>query len=429
MAGALALVATVAHANPLSLARFGGLRGDPILTGPWAIFWNPSGLAHDGPFAAVHMQSLSRQASYDRDAASNDVPPDLVLANTGENHVTSRGVVPGFVAGYGIAWGDFTLAGAGALYAAEAGRAAWDKVPGAPSEHPGALDGPQRWSTIHTDIKFIRAAAGFSVAHIPSGLAIGVSPSVTSAELSLTRARNANGDEAVVDGSGRLKEGRIFYEGDDTRLQWILGARWNIDGDFTVAATWHRRIDFDFRGNAELAFARDPVVEVRDAHVNQPLPDTVRLGARYSVLSWLALRPSVEWTRWSIFDEQISTGERVSDGEQVSLMLLPRHFDDGYALRLRGDIAVSNALEVLAGAGYEHGPTPESTHEPGLAEGNSFELGVGLSARLTDDMTLSASAYWHQFLDRDVRTSQHVPTTNGSYTDRRQYVTLDLELW
>jgi hypothetical protein len=39
-----------------------------------------------------------------------------------------------------------------------------------------------------------------------------------------------------------------------------------------------------------------------------------------------------------------------------------------------------------------------------------------------------ASFTWQQFLSREITTSLQQPLANGTYTDQRQFLTLDVEL-
>ena len=77
---------------------------------------------------------------------------------------------------------------------------------------------------------------------------------------------------------------------------------------------------------------------------------------------------------------------------------------------------------------YEHGATPIRTFEPGLAESDNWEVGLGSSIRLSERFKLSVSFTWQQFKDVEVRNSIQEPAMNGYYTDNRQYGTVDLEV-
>ena len=95
------LVSVGARANPLSLARFGGLRGDAVHEGAFALYWNPAALAQPGFAAGLDLQLIARQASYDRDALLNNVPDAEVAANAGVATIRTVGVVPSAMGRFG----------------------------------------------------------------------------------------------------------------------------------------------------------------------------------------------------------------------------------------------------------------------------------------------------------------------------------------
>ena len=109
-------------------------------------------------------------------------------------------------------------------------------------------------------------------------------------------------------------------------------------------------------------------------------------------------------------------------------MLIERRFQDTLATRLRSDFKVLEDITLHAGFEYETAATPTKTHEPGLAESESVQLGVGGTFRLSERLALTSSFIWHQFADVRVEDSIQAPTQNGDYTDRRLYLTVDLEI-
>ena len=77
--------------------------------------------------------------------------------------------------------------------------------------------------------------------------------------------------------------------------------------------------------------------------------------------------------------------------------------------------------------GYETGATPQSAHEPGLAESDNGQVGIAASSSWTEGVTTHVSFVWQQFADVTVTNSVQRPTMNGRYNDQRQYLTIDVE--
>lgn len=415
------LTPLVAGANPLALTRFGGLRGDPVYEGAYATFWNPAALPGRGLSIGLHGVALARQASYQRDAARNDVTPDEAAANAGEATLSSLRVVPALAGTFGIPTGDLEL-GAGAMLFFEGGGARWNPNPRAPSRYPGAVDGPQRWAVISSRFLLANVAAGFAVRHAPTGLSVGAGPLLTHGRFATSRARNLDGSDDLVDAAGRLKEGRAFFEGTDRALRVNAGVRWDV-GDHAVAVTWCSGATLALDGEAALVFgaqapSREPAV------LELPLADTLRVGAGLRVGPGVTVRPSFEWSRWSDLERTVV---RARDDGAV-LVDTERAWRDGLGGRLRGDLALSESLAVSLGAGFERGVSPSRSHDAGLSEADSVEVGAGASLDVGPHLRVTASLVWQHFLEREITDSVQEPRANGTYTDQRQFVTIDLEL-
>jgi len=165
-----------ARANPLSLARFGGLRGDAVYTGAYALYWNPAALAVPGWDAGVDLQLIARQASYDRDAVLNNVPDSEVAANSGRATISTFGAVPSAMGHWGRAFRRFDLGVGGGVFVESGGTANWDKNLRAPAQYPGAVDGPQRWASISAQLLLVDLALGIGARDRKTGLSIGFTP-------------------------------------------------------------------------------------------------------------------------------------------------------------------------------------------------------------------------------------------------------------
>jgi len=416
--------ATAASANPFFIGRYQGLRGDPMDRSAFSIFYNPAGLAEDGGKMHLHLMWVNRQATYDRVAEWNGESADGAAANAGPNETGAAGVAPALAGAWGTSFGDFTLGLAGAFYVARAGATNWRPAYSAPAEYPGAIDGPNRWSTINTSMLIYSPSAALAVAHRPTGLSLGVAPVYNIATLDTVKARTPDGTTRLVDERGQIAEGRILLEdGSGEELTWVIGLRWDVSDDLAFGLTWRTEADLQLEGDAYITFGTaDESVE--RSIFNLPVAQTVHGGARVALTDTLALRPSVIWHQWSVMDRQVALNVR--NGEQ--LMDLARDFDDTWHVLLRADWRVDPVVTVHGGLGYETAATPEQTFEPGLAESASYEFAAGVTLDLNESLSLSSSFFWQQFEDVTVRNSVQKPTTNGIYTDARQYLTFDVEV-
>lgn len=417
--------ATAASANPFFIGRMNGLRGDPVDESASAIYWNPAGLARPGTLIQLHAVAISRQATYDRDPVLNGVPEgDETAVNAGLNHTGATGVAPAIASRWGMNLGDVDLGLGLGFYVNRAGATNWRRAFGAPAQYSGAVDGPQRWATINTAMVLYSPTAALAVRYLPLGLSLGVAPVYNYVTLDTVKARNPDGTERLVDERGTLAEGRILLEdGTGDQFTWIVGAQWAPNDDLRLGVTWHSAADYILEGTSYITFGTAEE-SIEEARFNLPVAQTVRAALFARVAEWAALRPSLVWNDWSVMDRQLAYNIR--NGE--ILMDLPRDFDDTWMGRLRADFFVGDGVVLHGGIGYETAATPEATFEPGLSESASYEFAAGGTFDLSESLVLSASFFWQQFDDQTVRNSVNKPTTNGYYTDARQYLTIDLEV-
>lgn len=423
LAFASLLGARSAAAAPLHVAHMDGLRGDPLDTGAFALYWNPAGLAVPGMALGVHGTLAVRHATYDRDAALNDVAPDEAAANAGLATINTAGAIPALAFRHGLKGllGEDVDLGYGAgVYIPFAGVADWARHPEAPAEVPGAYDGPQRWATIHSRFLVVAASAGVAAAHRPTGLSLGVAPVVYMASLSTLRARDVDRTDDLVDAAGHLKEGRILFEGDDVRLGVDVGLRWDASPAFGLAATYHAVPQFQLSGQGHVAYGTAEPFTL-GATLPFPLPDFVRLAARVEV-GGFTLRPTLEWADWSVMQRQVA---RAHEGD-TRLIEIERSFADVFGARLRCDSPLLGPLRLTGGFGYDTAPTPTRTHEPGLAEGTGLTAELGVEHVTAAGTRLALGVSGVHFFERTVRDSIQKPTTNGTYTDDRLFATLDV---
>ena len=413
-----------AHASPALLTRFGGLGGDATYEGAFSVYWNPAALARPGWDLGLTGQLIMRQASYDRLAASNHVRPEWQAANAGLATSDTQAVLPGLAGGGGPRVGDLDVGGGGGFLVVHAGAVRFDQNAAAPAAFPGALDGPQRWSTIRSQFYVLEPTFGAAVRHRPTGLALGATATVAYAKLRTGRARNLDQTDDLTDAFGQLKDGRVYFEGSDTTVVWSAGLRWSGAGRSAAGLTYHRGPKLDLKGDADVAFGLQPPSHTA-GHLNFPIADVVRAAGALGLgaCGCVTLRPSIEYAHWSVLRDQVAV---TPTGAEI--LAIRREFDDTVALRVRADLRVHPRLLASAGAGYESAPTPSRNFEPGFAESGSVEGGVGATLELHENLRLVASFAIQRLFDRTVTDSQQKPTQNGRYEDLREFVTLDLEV-
>ncbi|HEY2748699.1 MAG TPA: outer membrane protein transport protein [Polyangia bacterium] len=417
------LAAGSAGADPLSLANFGGLRGDPTFEGAFSLYWNPAALAQPGWDVGLDVETIARQASYDRDPITNGVPDAEVAANSGMATISTVGAVPSVMGHWGRSLRAFDVGVGGGVFVENGGTANWDKNLRAPPQYPGAVDGPQRWAAISAQLLLVNLGVGIGARHRKSGLSIGFAPMLVVGSFSTVRARNIDQSEDLVDANGNPKEGRAWFDGRGVGFSAVAGVRWDGRGGWAVGATYERGARVDLEGDLRVAFGTQTPSRER-ASLTLPIADTVRVSAALRPTRWLTLRPTFEWVLWSALKEHVFRAA----GDGTPLFTIPRDFHDLVAGRVRAEAQVSPRWRVLLGVGAERGPTPSRTMEPGFGENSNLDVGAGAIVALSHHVDLSATFVYQYYLPFVVTNSVQQPTTNGTYNDMREILIVDVEV-
>ena len=415
---AVLMCVSIASANPFFVGRFDGLLGGPLDTRPFALYWNPANLDTKGTHIDLHIGLISRQASYDR-VLPEDTPDIIKEINGGLGTTSSLGMLPSLAAQWGGVVNGIRVGAGGGVYIARAGTSNWDRHPEAPAEYPGAYDGPQRWSVLSTSMVLIDYALGTSVGWGP--ISLGVALNYVQATLSTSKASNVDNSDDVVDSDGALKEGRIFLDdatGDDLHL--TAGGRLELS-DFTFGLSWRQAVNYQLEGKSYILFGS--IETDAQAGVDLQVAHSFLGSVGWRANNMLTLRVEVEQQGWSIMDQQ--TIINLEGGEK--LKTLQRNFKDTMAYRLRSDLMLSKRFTLHLGLSFEEGATPKDFHESGLAENDQIEGGIGVTWSFSPHLNVHSTFFWQQFFDQEVTQSIQAPSTNGKYTDRRQYLTFNLQ--
>lgn len=408
-----------ALANPFFVGRFNGLLGGPLDQSSFALYWNPANLYTEGAEIDLYLGMIARQASYNR-TVDRDSPPEFTEANSGEATTSALGFIPSLAFHSGLKLDEELKLGFGAgIYIARAGTADWDRDPEAPSQYPGAYDGPQRWGALSTFMLLVNYSAGASIQF--DRLSIGAAVSYVDTTLSTTKAANADKSEELTTPDGELKEGRIFLDdATGSAINTTLGATLDLD-EIEIGYAWRLPVTYQLLGRAYVLYSNAPETSAL-AQIELQVAES-HLASIAHTIEQMRFRLEYERQLWSIMNQQ----EILNTDNQEQLLLLKRNFKDTNAYRLRLDYSYSDQLMINTGISYEEGVTPEEYHEAGLAEHDQIEIGLGISTPITQSLSIHSTFFYQYFFDRRVSNSQQTPTSNGDYTDHRQYLTVNLK--
>jgi long-chain fatty acid transport protein len=238
------------------------------------------------------------------------------------------------------------------------------------------------------------------------------------------RARNANGTDNLVSGTGSLAEGRSLLDVSGVHFGLGAGVLWEpIRNALWVGASYQSQPGFGsmhLTGTLRNTLGAAQPAPPADVLFTQELPDVVRLAMRTRPWRAVEFRVSADWTRWSNLDAMCLANDDVGDpdaacatrgdGSLVNakyradvIQIFQRRWDDGFGVRVGGSYFWEDALELYAGAGFDSNAIPDSTLDPALYDMDKLSFTLGATFRMNAHVRLSLSLIEVLYFERDTR--------------------------
>lgn len=413
---------TSAQASGIAAARFGGEHGHPTTDNPTAIYYNPAGLGlSKGTHIFIDGTIALRFASYDRPASespSSDIAPG---ANDGKATLFNAVAAPFF--GVSSDFGTNFIYGGIAMYFPFGGSAVWDQNTAykGNTRFPGAVDGVQRWYSIDGTIRsmYVSGALAFNIRKI--GLSLGLSGSVIRSNVETIRARNADGTDDLVSGSGdmeRLVEGRSYIDVAGWQGGFGIGAIYDVlkKGKYFIGLSYTSQPNVSggmkLKGTLDNALALG-MPSQSQVELRQTMPDILRLGLRVRPTDKYEIRVFADYTRWSVFKNQCVLDREVEDrncdfenfdsaledpenfggdAHPSVVQHLPRFWKDAGGVRVGGSYWFVPEVEGYVGLGYDSNAVPLETLDPALMDMHKMSVSAGVRWQIIKNLALSFTA-------------------------------------
>jgi long-chain fatty acid transport protein len=454
---ALCGVPRTALAGGYGAARFGGEHGTVVDTNPSAVYYNPGAVGFDGGHELmVDFTLILRRATYTRPTSAIDPSSLSAVESAGldaqqasaalAGKATLHDVLVSPFAGVSSDLGlDSPLRLGAAFFVPFGGQSAWDETAPDPS-FPGAQDGTARWYNIEGVIRSM--ALGFVAAYKleEPRLSFGLGLDVYFSEVDTLRARNANGTDNLVSGSGSLAEGRSLLQVSGTHLGLGAGVLWEtLAKRLWLGASYQSAPGFGamvLEGTLDNVFATGAPAPSADVQFTQALPDVLRLGARFRPHPSYELRLVGDWTRWSRLDQMCIASADVSDAigacatnrdgslEDPSqaadvVQVFQRRWRDSVGVKAAVLYFIGEALELNASLGYDSNSIPAATLDAALFDMDKIAVSLGggydFSPQLRWTLTLSDVIYFERDTggvegNESLAAPSRQPGNQGRYT-------------
>ncbi len=392
----VASLTTPSRGGGFGSAQFGGTHGNAASDSLTSIFYNPAGLAlDDGTRAYAEAFIAYRTADYSRSTSAIDDQsgsPDAIAANSGAGTLSNTLASP--FAAIATDLGHRGLALAVGISVPFGGQAEWGQIDKWKGNQmfPGAVDGAQRWSVTsgkQTSV-FYTAAAAYRTRD--NRLSFGVGLNIIQSQIQLTRARNIDGTDTLTNSDGSIAEGRSLLDVSEIGASLGLGIVFQVDGHTRIGVSYQSQPltgEQKLDGTLTNKFG-DAGLTTEQVEMRQRLPDSARLAVDWQGNTH-ALRAGVDWTHWSVYQDQCLVDATVKSSCQFlpnggfdptaegsgPLLDIRRNWTDSWGLQGGGSWWPKTALELSASLRLDTNSIPSSTLEPAIMDANKLIGMVG----------------------------------------------------
>jgi long-chain fatty acid transport protein len=138
-------------------------------------------------------------------------------------------------------------------------------------------------------------------------------------------------------------------------------------------------------------------------------PSVLNVGAAYRVAAPLLLAAAYTWNGYSVYHSD------VFKGDQGTTIEVPRHYKNGYTIRLGGEYDLDPRLKLRVGLERDISGLNTDFYSATLPDSSTWAAGLGAAWRLSPDLSLAAS-FFYAWLDKvTVTGTSEFP---GSYITR-----------
>src|SRR5262249_53579125 len=138
----------------------------------------------------------------------------------------------------------------------------------------------------------------------------------------------------------------------------------------------------------------------QEIDLQQSYPDILMVGVKFRPIDVVELRLWGDYQRWSVVDQQCILDRSVANrscklnpdgsldtagGGAGVILVLPRHWTDGYSLHLGASWFARKWVELQLGATFDANVVPDATMDPAFIDQNKILVEAGARFRMLRD--------------------------------------------
>lgn len=220
------------------------------------------------------------------------------------------------------------------------------------------------------------------------------------------------------DASGLGKPVSRSMEGDTVEWGWNVALSVKPIEKLNVSATYRSNVDLDFDETTDLSLMgkamRIP------ATVSVPAPGVFALSVAYDVLENLNVELTWDRTFWSEYETLDFDYSPQIPGNPFEAPVT-RNWDDTDAFRIGLTYGLNDAIDLMAGFGYDKNPIPTEHVDFSIPDSDAWLYSVGMQYAVSDKMDVGISALYDYKEERKVMVN---PAGNvyGKFTDASAFL-------
>ncbi|MCX7985040.1 MAG: outer membrane protein transport protein [Bacteroidetes bacterium] len=180
-----------------------------------------------------------------------------------------------------------------------------------------------------------------------------------------------------------------------------VGAIYKPMEKLSVGLSYRTTTTVEFEGDVKIANAY-----VASGKTKLPMPGFLVVGAAYELMPELTVEGDIQYTQWSEYNKlSINFNRPVAQLGGISNITEIKKWDDVLAVRVGGEYTLNQQVTLRGGLIMDISPQPPSKTEPMLPDGDRYNVTLGGSYKINNNLSIDASYMFLYFAEKDAKNS------------------------
>jgi long-chain fatty acid transport protein len=213
----------------------------------------------------------------------------------------------------------------------------------------------------------------------------------------------------------------LELDGDGDGFNVNIGVIYKPIDKLWVGASYRTTTSVEFEGDVKIGGTY-----VASGKTELPMPGTLSIGAAYELTSKITVEGDVQYTQWSEYDYlTIDFNKNISQLGGAHQIKEFKDWNDQVTLRAGVEYILNPQVTLRGGLIADLSPQPPSKTEPMLPDGDRYDIALGGSYKITNNLSVDASYMFVYFAEKDAKNSalpgkynslSHIFSVNFAYS-------------